>query len=89
MDGITINEEKLLMKKLTNARSETKYAAVYVCLHKGRISLSSLLQIATDRASAMTGKHNGFIVKLKEAAGHIGYWQSTALFIDNTLQLKL
>ena len=30
-----------------------------------------LLQIATDGASAVTGKHNGFVAKLKEVAPHI------------------
>ena len=33
--------------------------------------MSNLLQIATDGASAMTGKHNSFVAKLKEVAPHI------------------
>ena len=68
---MVIHEEMLFINKLIDTRSETIYAAVYDFLHNNGIPLSNLLQIATDGASAMTGKHNGFDAKLKEVAPHI------------------
>ena len=87
IDGMAIHEEMLFMMTLTNIRSETICAAVYDYLHKKEIPLSNLLQIASDDANVMTGKHNRFIVKLKKLP--LIYWRFTALFIDNILQLKL
>ena len=66
IDAMVIHEEMLFMNKLIDTRSEIIYAAVYDFLHNNGIPLSNLLQIATDSASAMTGKHNGFVVKLIE-----------------------
>ena len=40
-------------------------------MHNNGIPLSNLLQIATDSASAMTGKHNDFVAKLKKVAPHV------------------
>ena len=71
IDAMAIHEEMLFMKKLIDTRSDTIYAAVYGYLHDNGIPLSNLLQIATDGASAMTGKHNGFVAKLKTVAPHI------------------
>jgi len=68
---MVINEEILFMKKLIDTRSDTIYAAVYDYLHNNEIPLSNLVQIATDGASAMTGKHNGFVAKVKEVPPHI------------------
>ena len=48
------------------------YEAVYDYLHKKKITFSNLLQIATDGASAVIGKHNEFIAKLRKFASHIG-----------------
>ena len=59
------------MNKLIDTQSETMYAAVYDFLHNNGIPLSNLLQIATDDASAMTGKHNGFVAKLKKVSPHV------------------
>jgi len=53
----------LFIKKLIDTRSNIIYAAVYDHLHNNG-------QIATDGASAMTGKHNGFVANL-EVAPHI------------------
>ena len=66
IDAIVIHEEMLFINKLIDTRSETIYAAVYNFLHNNGILLSNILQIATDGASAMAGKHNGFVAKLKE-----------------------
>ena len=63
---MVIHEEMLFINKLIDTRSETIYAAVYDFLHNNRIPLSNLLQIATGGANAMTGKHNGFVAKLKK-----------------------
>ncbi len=71
IDAMAIHEEMLFIKKLIDTRSDTIYAAVYDYLHDNGIPLSNLLQIATDGASAMTGKHNGFVAKLKTVAPHI------------------
>ena len=71
IDAMVIHEEMLFINKLIDTRSETIYAAVYNFLHDNGIPLSNLLQIATDGASAMTGKHNGFVAKFKEVAPHI------------------
>ena len=60
------------MKKLTNAQSKTKYAAVYDYLHKKEIPFSNLLQIATDGASAITDKLNGFIAKYRSCSSCAG-----------------
>ena len=68
---MAIHEEMLFMKKLISTRSDTLYVAVYGYLHENGIPLSDLFQIATDGASAMTGKHIGFAAKLKEVAPHI------------------
>ena len=68
IDAMVIHEEMLFINKLIDTRSETIYAAVYDLLHNNGIPLSNLLQIATDGASAMTGKHNDFVAKLKEVA---------------------
>ena len=65
---MVIHEESVFIHKLIDTRSETIFAAVY---DNNGISLSNLLQIATDGASAMTEKHNGFVAKLKEVAPHI------------------
>ena len=66
-----MHEEMLFVNKLIDTEIETIYAAVYDFLHNNGIPLSNLLQIATDSASAMIGKHNGFVAKLKEVAPHI------------------
>ena len=58
----------LFINKLINTQSKTIYAAVYDFLHNNGIPLSNLSQIATDGASAMTGKHNGFVATFKEVA---------------------
>ena len=71
IDAMVIHEEMLFINKLIDTRSETIYAAVYDFLHNNEIPLSNLLQITTDGASAMTGKHNGFVAKFKEVAPHI------------------
>ena len=71
IDAMVIPEEILFINKLIDTRSETIFAAVYDFLQNNGIPLSNLLQIATDGASAMTGKHNGFVAKLKEVAPHI------------------
>ena len=71
IDAIVIPEEMLFINKLIDTRSEIIYAAVYDFLHNNEIPLSNLWQIATDGASAMTGKHNGFVAKLTEVAPHI------------------
>ena len=71
IDAMVIHEEMLFINKLIDTGSETVYAALYDFLHNNKIPLSNLLQIATDGASAMTGKHNGFVAKLKEVASHI------------------
>ena len=68
IDAMVIHEEMLFINKLIDTRSETSFAAVYDFLHNNGIPLSNLLQIATDGASSMTGKHNGFVAKLKEVA---------------------
>ena len=68
IDAMVIPEEMLFINKLIDSRSETIFAAVYDFLHNNGIPLSNLLQIATDGAGAMTGKHNGFVAKLKEVA---------------------
>ena len=68
---MAIHEEMLFMKKLINTQSDTMHAAVYDYLHENGIPLSNLLKIATDGASAMTGKRNGFVAKLKEVAPKI------------------
>ena len=68
IDAMVIHGEMLFINKLIDTRSETIFAAVYDFLHNNGIPLSNLLQIATDGASAMTGKHNGFVAKLKEVA---------------------
>ena len=68
---MVIHEEMLFINKLIDTQSETIYAAVYDFLHNNGIPLSNQLQIATDGASAMTRKHNGFVAKLKEVAPHI------------------
>ena len=68
---MVIHEEMLFINKLTDTRNETIYAAVYDFLHNNGIPLSNLLQVATGGASAMTGKHNGFVAKLKKVAPHI------------------
>ena len=68
IDAMVIHEEMLFINKLIDTRSETIYTAVYDFLHNNGIPLSNLLQIATDGASAMTGKHNGFVAKFKEVA---------------------
>ena len=67
IDAMAIHEEILFINKLIDARIKTIDAAVYDFLHDNGIPLSNLLQIATDGASAMTGKHNGFVAKLKVA----------------------
>ena len=61
IDAMVIHEEMLFINKLTDTESETIYAAVYDFLHNNGIPLSNQLHIATDGASAMTGKHNGFV----------------------------
>ena len=66
IDAMVIPEEILFINKLIDTRSETIFAAVYDFLQNNGIPLSNLLQIATDSASAMTGKHNGFVAKLIE-----------------------
>ncbi|XP_029654261.1 protein ZBED8-like [Octopus sinensis] len=71
IDAMAIHEEMLFIKKLIDTRSDTIYAAVYDYLYDNGIPLSNLLQIATDGASAMTGKQNGFVAKLKKVAPHI------------------
>ena len=71
IDSMIIPEEILFINKLIDTQSETIFAAVYDFLQNNGIPLSNLLQIATDGASAMTGKHNGFVAKLKEVAPHI------------------
>ena len=65
IDAMVIHEEMLFINKLVDTRSETVYAALYDFLHNNGIPLSNLLQIATDGASAMTGKHSGFVAKLR------------------------
>ena len=65
IDAMVIHEVMLFINKLIDSRSETIYAAVYDFLHNNGIPLSNLLQIATDGASAMTGK-NDFVAKFKE-----------------------
>ena len=65
IDAMVIHEVMLFINKLIDSRSETIYAAVYDFLHNNGIPLSNLLQIATDGASAMTGKHD-FVAKFKE-----------------------
>ena len=71
IDAMVIPKEILFINKLIDTRSETIFAAVYDFLQNNGSPLSNLLQIATDGASAMTGKHNGFVAKLKEVALHI------------------
>ena len=71
IDAMVIHEEMLFINKLIDTRSKTIYAPVYDFLHNNGILLSNLLQIVTDGASAMTGKHNGFVTKFKEVAPHI------------------
>ena len=79
IDAMVIHEEMLFINKMIDTRSETIYAAVYDFLHNHGIlsnlsvkfPLSNLLQIATDGASAMTGKHNGLVAKFKEVDPHI------------------
>ena len=68
IDAMVIHEVMLFINKLIDTRSETIYAAVYDFLYNNGIPLSILLQIATDGASDMTGKHNGFVAKFKEVA---------------------
>ena len=68
---MVIHEEMLFINKLIDTQSETIYADVYDFLHNNGILLSNLLQIATDSASAMIRKHNGFVAKFKEVAPNI------------------
>ena len=68
INAMVIHEEMLFINKLIDTLSKTIYLAVYDFLHNNGIPLLNLLQIATDGASAMTGKHNGFVAKLKEVA---------------------
>ena len=68
IDAMVIHEEMSFINKLIDTQNETIYADVYDLLHNNGIPLSNLLQIATDGASAMTGKHNGFVAKLKEVS---------------------
>ena len=68
IDAMVIHEEILFINKLIDTQNETIYAAVYDFLHNNGIPLSNLLQIATDGASAVTRKHNGFVAKLKEVS---------------------
>ena len=68
---MVIHEEILFINKLIDTQSKNIDVAVYDFLHNNGIPLSNLLQIATDGASAMTGKHNGFVAKLKYVALHI------------------
>ena len=68
---MVIHEKVLFINKLIDTQSETIYAAVYDFLHNNGITLSNLLQIATDGASAMTRKHNSFVAKFKEVAPYI------------------
>ena len=71
VDAMVIHEKMLFINKLTDTRSETIYAVVFDFLHNNGIPLSNLLQIATDGASAMTGKHNGFVAKFQEVDPYI------------------
>ena len=86
--AIVIHEEMLFINKLIDTRSETIYAAVYDFLHNNGIPLSNLLHIPTDGTSAMTGKHNGFVAKLKKVSLHIMTIHCIA-FIGNILLLNL
>ena len=70
IDAMVIHEEMIFINKLIGTRSETIYAAVYAFLQNNGIPLSNQLQLATDGASAMTRKHNGFVAKFKEVAPH-------------------
>eukprot|EP00106_Octopus_bimaculoides_P015605 XP_014783047.1 PREDICTED: SCAN domain-containing protein 3-like [Octopus bimaculoides] len=66
IEELTIQEEMLFMKALTDTKSETIFEAVKSYFEEKEIPLSYLLQIATEGANAMTGRLNGFIAKLKE-----------------------
>ena len=92
IDAMVIHEEMLFINKLIDTRSET----VYDFLHNNGIPLSNLLQIATDGASAITGKHNGFVAKFKEVAPHImtihciiHRQHLAAKFLDNDMEEAL
>lgn len=67
-----ISQELLFAKCLeTDTKGETIFNELQKCFDAKVIPLSNILSVATDGASAMVGRHRGFLAYLKQAIPNI------------------